>query len=133
MKTLTINSAINAMAKMGLDVNSADDVRSLISVLEARELQMSKIGSMCVRQRVQIVSQKALIKAFGADTIFGHVQSYTLTEVAERTSAATATKLKEVFGIYGLTFSEGCTYCGTSTCVAHRYGESVCGQDHSEA
>ena len=122
MTTVTQNQAMVAMNSISLDLNDPEQYALLIEALRMRQLVLSKLTSHIVKSHIGQIPARALKKAYG-DVTIGQVLSHTEAEVLSRTSAATVAALVAV----GMEFSEGCIYCGSSVCVAHTHGESVCG------
>ena len=132
MTTFTQNDVLKGLMSAGVDVNDASSIKAFITACESREFLMSELGSWLVRASFGQVANAKLIKAYGKGTTVGKLLSHTEEEVkAVIPPGCFNTVLKVLEEKGNLRFSEGCIYCKSSKCVAHRYGESVCGTDHT--
>ena len=130
MNSKEFNSVIGFAKELGFKDPSAPIARrAMLRALEAYDFQCTELADM--RRYFHVNTLIAVRKKLGKEK-FAQLQILSLTqwtkeEINKWFSQTVANDLISTIEEKGLTFTSGCIYCKSSSCVAFTHGESICG------
>lgn len=130
MTTITKNDVMGLINSKGLDLNDPLAYLQVALVAEGLLLLNAPFNTPVAIGRLDTIDSELSLQ-FGEDKTLGFVLKHTRAELSNMLTSRTMSRLDGIVDRYSLSYSDGCCYCGSSKCVAHTRGESICGYDHS--
>lgn len=130
MNSKEFNAVIGFSRALGFEDPSAPEARgAMLRALEAYDFQNTELADM--RRFFHVNTLIAVRKKMGKEQFARlsilSLSQWTKEEIHKWFSETVANDLISTIEEKGLTFTSGCVYCKSSSCVAFTHGESICG------